>query len=91
MANQMVSLVLTKKQALVYKIIIEYKDKFNGNAPSLRTIAGIAKERGVSMSDQTARECIKAMPELVQRGEGGLEIVYSTWSMADERPHIVVE
>ena len=71
---------------------MNYKETYNGNSPSYRTIADIAKtDFDTPMSDQTAMECIKAMPHLVWRGKGGLEVVGSSWSLTGSGLQIVVE
>ena len=81
---------VTKNQEIVYDIIVKFKLEHDGNAPSLQTISYIAKKNGTPLSGQTAMNCIRAMPELIFRGEGGLEVAYGDWTIVDE-PEIVVE
>ena len=88
MADQV---VLTKKQKLVYDYLVYYKTLFDGNSPSLRVIAGAIAMRGMPITDTTVMECIRAMPELVRRGDkNDLELVYGKWTVEDE-PEITVK
>ena len=83
--------VLTEKQHLVYSIIVIHKIRWNGNTPSLRTIAAEATRRGTKMTDTTAMECIRAMPDLVVRNENGLELLWGVFTMLECEPEIEVE
>jgi len=81
---------VTKNQKIVYDIVVNYKLAHDGNAPSLQTISYIATSNGTPLSGQTAMNCIRDMPSLIFRGEGGLEVVCGDWTTVEE-PEIVVE